>query len=48
MGNNKKLLMYQLQIKKKANFCKQNGLSPIRQKGKKHDKNHKIYSHKKI
>ena len=47
MCNNKKLLMYQLQIKKKANFCKQNGLPPIRQKGKKHDKNHKIYSHKK-
>ena len=41
---NKKLLMYQLQ--KKANFCKQNGLPPIRQKGEKHDKNHKIYSHK--
>ena len=35
MGNNKKLFMYQLQIKKKANFCKQNGLPPIRQKGKK-------------
>ena len=35
MNNNKKLLMYQLQIKKKANFCKQNGLPPIRQKGKK-------------
>ena len=40
----KKLLTYQLQIKK-ANFCKQNGLPPIRQKGKKHDKSHKIYSH---
>ena len=39
--------MYHLQIKKKANFGKQNGLPPIRQKGKKHDKNHKIYSHKK-
>ena len=47
MGNNKKLLMYQLQIKKKANFCKQNGLPPIGQNGKKHDKSHKIYSHKK-
>ena len=35
MNNNKKLLMYQVQIKKKANFCKQNGLPPIRQKGKK-------------
>ena len=45
MGNNKKLLTYQLQ--KKANFCKQNGLPPIGQKGKKHDKSHKIYSHKK-
>ena len=39
--------MYQLQIKKKANFCKQNGLPPIKQTGKKHDKNHKIYSHRK-
>ena len=38
MCNNKKLLTYQLQIKK-ANFCKQNGLPPIRQKEKKHDKN---------
>ena len=47
MCNNKKLLMYQLQFKKKANFCKQNSLPPIRQKGKKHDKNHKLYSHKK-
>ena len=43
MSTNKKLLMYQLQI----NFCKQNGLPPFRQKGKTHDKNHKIYSHKK-
>ena len=43
MGNNKKLLTYQLQIKKKANFCKQNGLPPIGQKGKKHDKSHKIF-----
>ena len=50
MCNNKKLLTYQLQIKKKANFCEQNGLPPIapsRQKGKKHDKSHKSYSHKK-
>ena len=43
MGNNKKLLTYQLQIRKKANFCKQNGLPPIGQKGKKHDKSHKIF-----
>ena len=41
IGNNKKLLTYQLQ--KKANFCKQNGLPPIGQKGKKHDKSHKIF-----
>ena len=47
MGTNKKLLMYYLQIKKKANFCKQNGLPPIRQKGKEHDKKIKFYSHKK-
>ena len=47
MGTNKKLLTYQLQIKKKVNFCKQNGLPPIGQKGKKNDKGHKIYSHKK-
>ena len=33
MGTTKKLLIYQLQIKKKANFCKQNGLPPIRHKG---------------
>ena len=39
--------MYHLQIKKKDKFCKQNSLPPIRQKGKKHDKKHKIYSHKK-
>ena len=39
--------MHHLQIKKKANFCKQNGLPPIRQKGKKHDKKHKTYGHKK-
>ena len=44
--NNKKLLAYQLQIKK-AKFCKQNGLPLIRQKGKKYDKSHKIYSHEK-
>ena len=51
----KKLLKHQLQNKKKAkyemgNFCEQNGLSPIapsRKKGKKHDKSHKSYSHKK-
>ena len=46
MCNNEKLLTYQLQIKKKANFCKQNGLPPLapsRQKGKKHDKSHKKY-----
>ena len=51
MCNNEKLLTYQLQIKKKANFCKQNDLPPLapsRQKGKKHDKSHKSYSHKKI
>ena len=36
-----------LQIKKKDNFCKQNSLPPIRQKEKKPDKKHKIYSHKK-
>ena len=33
-----------------GSFCEQYGLSPIapsRQKGKKHDKNHKNYSHKK-
>ena len=50
MCNNEKLLTYQLQIKKKANFCKQNGLPPVapsRQKEKKHDKSHKSYSHKK-
>ena len=37
MGTNKKLLMYHLQIKKKANFCKQNGLPPVRQKEKERD-----------
>ena len=52
MCNNEKLLTYQLQIKKKAkmgNSCKQYGLPPIahfKQKGKKHDKSHKSYSHK--
>ena len=53
--NDKKLLKHQLQNKKKAkykrrNFCEQYGLSPIapsKKKGKKHDKSHKIYSHKK-
>ena len=29
MCNNKKLLTYQLQVKKKANFCKQNDLPPL-------------------
>ena len=50
MCNNEKLLTHQLQIKKNANFYEQNGLPPIapsRQKGKKHDKSHKSYSHKK-
>ena len=50
MCNNKKLLTYQLQIKKNANFCEQNGLpptAPSRQKWKKHDKSHKNYNHKK-
>ena len=50
MCNNEKLLTHQLQIKKKANFYEQNGLPPIapsRKKGKKHDKSHKSYSHKK-
>ena len=50
MCNNEKLLTHQLQIKKKANFCEQNGLPPIassRQKGTKHDKSRKSYSHKK-
>ena len=53
--DDEKLLKYQLQNKKKAkyemdNFCEQYGLSPIapsRKKGKKHDKSHKSYSHKK-
>ena len=33
-----------------GNFCEQYGLAPIapsKQKGKKHDKSHKNYSHKK-
>ena len=55
MCNDEKLLKYHLQNKKKAkyemgNFCEQYGLPPIapsRQKGKKHDKSHKNYSHKK-
>ena len=55
MCNDEKLLKYHLQNKKKAkyemvNFCEQYGLPPIvpsRQKGKKHGKSHKNYSHKK-
>ena len=55
MCNDEKLLKYHLQNKKKAkyemgNFCEQYGLPPIppsKQKGKKHDKSHKNYSHKK-
>ena len=55
MCNDEKLLKYHLQNKKKAkyemgNFCEQYGLPPIapsRQKGKKYDKSHKNYSHKK-
>ena len=55
MCNDEKLLKYQLQNKKKAkykmgNFCEQYDLPPIalsRQKGKKHDKSRKSYSHKK-
>ena len=55
MCNDEKLLKYQLQTKKKAkyemrNFCEQYDLPPIahsKQKGKKHDKSHKNYSHKK-
>ena len=34
-----------------GNFCEQYGLPPIapsKQKGKKHDKSHKNYSHKKL
>ena len=53
--NDEKLLKYQLKNKRKAkyeigNFCEQYGLPPIapsRQKGKKHDKSHKNYNHKK-
>ena len=53
--DDEKLLKHQLQNKKKAkyemrNFCEQYGLSPIapsKEKGKKHDKSHKSYSHKK-
>ena len=49
------MLKHQLQNKKKAkyeirNFCEQYGLSPIapfREKGMKHGKSHKSYSHKK-
>ena len=56
MCDDEKLLEYQLQNKRKAkykmgNFCEQYGLPPIassREKGKKHDKSHKNYSHKKI
>ena len=55
MCNNEKLLKHQLKNKRKAkyemgNFCEQYGLpsiAPSRQKGKKHDKSHKNYSHKK-
>ena len=55
MCNDEKLLKYQLKNKRKAkyemgNFCKQYGSPPIahsRQKGKKHDKINKNYSHKK-
>ena len=55
MCNEEKLLKYQLKNKRKAkyemgNFCEQYGLpliAPSRQKGKKHDKIHKNYSHKK-
>ena len=55
MCNDEKLLKYQLKNKRKAkyemgNFCEQYGLPPIApswQKGKKHDKPHKNYGHKK-
>ena len=55
MCNDEKLLKKQLKNKRKAkyemsNFCEQYGLPPIapsKQKGKKHDKSHKNYSHKK-
>ena len=54
MCNDEKLLKHQLKNKRKAkyemgNFCEQYGLPPIapsRQKGKKHDKIQKNYSHK--
>ena len=53
---NDELLKRQLKYKRKAkyemdNFCEQYGLPPVapsRQKGKKHDKSHKNYNHKKI
>ena len=56
MCNDEKLLKYHLQNKKKAkyemgNFCEQYGLPPIapsRQKGKKHNKSHKIIAIKNI
>ena len=55
MCNDEKLLKHQLKNKRKAkyemsNFCEQYDLPPIapsRQKGKKHDKIHKNYYHKK-
>ena len=55
MCNDEKLLKHQLKNKRKAkyelgNFCEQYGLpsiAPSRQNGKKHDKIHKNYSHKK-
>ena len=55
MCNDEKLLKHQLKNKRKAkcemcNFCEQYGvpfIAPSRQKGKKHDKIHKNYSHKK-
>ena len=54
MCNDEKLLKQQLKNKRKAkyemgNFCEQYGLPPIahsRQRGKKHDKSYKNYSHK--
>ena len=56
MCNDEKLLKHQSKNKRKAkyeigNFCEQYGLPPIapsKQKGKKHDKTHKNYSHKNI
>ena len=55
MCNDEKLLKHQLKNKRKAkyemsNFCEQYDLpliAPSRQKGKKHDKIHKNYNHKK-